>query len=111
MRQVIHKLKQRPQEERKFVAFTSSVATMTILLVGWGVASLGFFGHTSPVAQTAAASDSTNPSTTDITNAAKQVQDSFSNVSNQLKAIQQQSAALQQQAQEGSGTTTAPVGQ
>ena len=57
MHSTIEKLRARPKEDRSFIAAASSFGVIGVLLLGWGISTLGFFSPATGTAQTAAAAN------------------------------------------------------
>ncbi|HET8581289.1 MAG TPA: hypothetical protein VFL98_02375 [Candidatus Paceibacterota bacterium] len=115
MRRFIEDLRERPREDRQRFAFASSAAVTVVLLLGWGVSTIGFSGHASPTAETAAAASGMPGQELgqQISAGYQHAADSLASFVSELRAIQQQSAAMQQETspQETGAVVTIPASQ
>lgn len=82
MRATIEKLRSRPKEDRQMIATVSSGAVVAVLLLGWGISTMGMFSNISE-SQTAAVASS-DP------NIVQQMQATTASYTAQLKGNQPQ---------------------
>lgn len=96
MRRVIAHLQGRPEDERQFVAMVGAVGVVVVLLLGWGVATMGVFTP-ARASQTAAAAqagsttaDKTQTQQTDsVQTTIQDIQKTYEAEVQKMKEIQQ----------------------